>query len=50
MKAILRRVSKLEGRGSTAESINRIVGGFRLIGGVKGVLKVPIVEPGAWNK
>jgi hypothetical protein len=30
--------------------ISRIVEGFRLIGGIKGVLKIPIVFSEVWNK
>ena len=50
MKAILRRVSKLEQVDSGGGIINRIVGAFRLIGGSKGVLRVPVVPPEQWNK
>ena len=49
MRAIHRRVSKLE-QVDTGGIINRIVEGFRLIGGAKGVLRVPVVKPEQWNK
>jgi hypothetical protein len=50
MKAIFKRLAKLEQVDTGGGIINRIVGAFRLIGSSKGVLRVPVVKPGAWNK
>jgi len=50
MKAIFKRLAKLEQPATGGGIINRIVGAFRYIGGAKGVLKVPIIPPEQWNK
>lgn len=50
MRAIHRRLIKLEQVPGNGGIINRIVEGFRLIGGAKGVLRVPVVPPEQWNK
>lgn len=50
MKAIFKRLAKLEQGDTGGGIINRIVGAFRYIGGAKGVLKVPIIPPEQWNK